>query len=115
MDLFATLIDLAGAHLPSGLELDGVSLAPLLLDNQALPERNLYWQFKSQKAVRKGDWKLVVFTNRKQGDNVYLFNLKDDLSETDNLAGQYPDIVEALTEALEKWETGVSAGVEKRT
>jgi arylsulfatase A-like enzyme len=115
MDLFATMSDLAGAPLPAGLKLDGVSLAPLMLKNQKLPKRSLFWQCQNQKAIRKGDWKLVVNPEGKEANDGYLFNLKDDLSEKNNLTEQYPDIVKELTEALEKWEREVSAGVQNRS
>jgi arylsulfatase A-like enzyme len=75
----------------------------------------LFWQCQNQKAIRKGDWKLVVNPEGKEANDVYLFNLKDDLSEKNNLTEQYPDIVKELTEALEKWEREVSAGVQNRS
>ena len=101
--------------MPKGLELDGVSLAPLMLENQKLPTRTLFWQYGSQMAIRREDWKLVVNKKEKKANDVYLYNLKDDLAESNNLVEQYPDKVKILVEALKKWEKDVSAGIQKRT
>jgi arylsulfatase A-like enzyme len=115
MDLFATMTDLAGAKLPAGLKLDGVSLAPVMLKNQTLPKRSLFWEHRGQKAIRKENWKLVVNKNGNNADDIHLFNLKDDPAEKNNLVGQYADKVKELAEELNEWEKDVSAGVQKRT
>ena len=48
-------------------------------------ERTLFWRSGSgaakQTAVRRGDWKLVV-----DGPHTYVFNLRTDLSERNDLA-----------------------------
>ena len=48
--------------------------------------------------VRVGDWKLIRFfcLNDDQTDLLELYNLKDDLSETKNLAAQQPARVKEL-------------------
>lgn len=48
-----------------------------------MPERDLFWRFWGQSAVRSGDWKLVF-----AGDYKLLFNLKDDLGETKDVIGE---------------------------
>ena len=52
MDLPVTALHLAGASTDGPL--DGVNLLPLLTENAALPERDLFWRYKDQKAVRSG-------------------------------------------------------------
>lgn len=108
MDLFATMIDLAKGRLPAGSALDGVSLTPVLLKGQTLPQRTLFWQHKNLKAVRKAAWKLVV-----DKDKIYLFNLEKDLAESTDLAELYPAIVKKLMAELNAWQQDVSSGVEK--
>ena len=44
--------------------------------------------------IRKGDWKLIP-TKKPQ-----LYNLKTDLAESKNLAGEYPEKVKMLKEEL---------------
>jgi hypothetical protein len=63
-------------------------------------------------AVRKGDWKLLKITdNAAQADpsvlndlsGVELYNLKDDIGETKNLAVSRSDKVKELTGAWQRW------------
>jgi len=109
MDLFATLVSVAGTKLPPGLKLDGVDLLGMLIKDKKLPERTLFWRYRNEKAVRKGPWKLLV-----QGKDVKLFNLDDDLAEKKNLAEAEPGKVKALEAELSAWEQEVSDGVKLR-
>ena len=109
MDLFATMVSITGAKLPTGLKLDGVDLLPMLTRGAKLPERTLFWRYRKEKAVRKGSWKLLV-----QGGRSKLYNLDNDLGEKKNLAVEYPDIVKSLEDELAAWEREVSAGVKLR-
>lgn len=102
MDVFPTMASITGAKLPSGLDLDGVDLSGLLFKGAALPERTLFWRYFSQKAVRKGPWKLLV-----QGNNTKLFNLDEDLGEKKDLAGDKPEVVKMLQGELAVWEQGI--------
>jgi arylsulfatase len=104
MDLFPTCLELAGVELPtsdSPNTLDGVSLAPLLLENKPLPERTLFWRMRGQKAVRRGPWKLVTLPDSKPE----LYNLADDLGETRNVAANHAEVVNSLRDELARWET----------
>jgi len=129
MDLYATMAAAAGADLPAGLKLDGVSILPVLTGKGKLPERTLFWRTARQRAVRKSSWKLVVSKagGRKRArkpdkqkpfagrDTVELFNLAADLGEKTNLADKHPDRVRQLRAELAAWEKQVSEGVTKRT
>ncbi len=108
MDLFATMTELAKARLPDGLALDGVSLTPVLLSDQALPQRTLFWQHKNLKAVRKAAWKLVV-----DEDRIYLYNVEKDLAESVNRADRYPSTVKELMAELNAWQKDISSDAEK--
>jgi len=103
MDLFPTMASIAGADLPSGLNLDGTDLLPLLTEGAALPERTVFWAYRNQSAVRQGPWKLLVQDNRAQ-----LFNLATDPREQTDLAPQHPDRVTALRTALTAWQRDVT-------
>jgi arylsulfatase A len=109
MDMFPTMVSIAGAKLPGGLELDGVDLLGMLTQDRKLPERMLFWRYRKQKAVRKGPWKLLIL-----GDNIRLFNLDDDLGEKKNLAASKPETIKMLQNSLTTWEQEVSAGIELR-
>ncbi|HLJ46589.1 MAG TPA: sulfatase-like hydrolase/transferase [Bryobacteraceae bacterium] len=87
-DFLRTAVELTGSRMPAGL--DGISMMPALLGK---PQRNheyLYWEFYEggfKQAVRQGDWKAVRL---KIGAIPELYNLKDDLGETRNVASQNP-------------------------
>jgi len=87
---------------PTGAKLDGVDLLPYLTGkNTGAPHEALYWRFGDQTAIRKGDWKLV----RGPGPSAQpeLFNLKDDTSESKNLAMANPEKLAELTANWNDW------------
>jgi arylsulfatase A-like enzyme len=107
-DLLPTSLDLLGIKLPSKKSsnfLDGVSILPLLIYGKALAPRTLFWRMENQKAVRSGHWKLII---QSQEGTPELYNLSDDISETYNLANQYPEIVRQLKKELMNWERNVN-------
>ena len=105
LDLMPTMLALAGASVPEGHQLDGVSLLPVLLEGKSLGNRKLFW---NGKAMRDGAWKLIV--DGKGANGVGLYHLDDDLGEQNNLAGRYPDRVQAMLEAIESWKEDVATG-----
>ena len=82
--------------------LDGVDLLPLITGNvSALPERPLYWRVGKQAALREGDWKLVRAPGKGGTADWQLYHLKEDISETRNLAATEHQRVAAMKA---KWE-----------
>lgn len=108
-DVMPTLLDLAGIDVPDGHHLDGVSLVPLLLKGEPLPERDLFWEYRGQSAVRQGLWKLLI-NARGPEETIGLYNLHEDLGEQTNLAEQYPERVSAMRQALKSWKQDVTTG-----
>ena len=77
---------------------DGISFAPTLLGKKKQKQHDfLYWEFNetNQIAVRMDDWKLIV----KKG-KPFLYNLKTDIHEDNDVALQHPDIVEKLKKVI---------------
>lgn len=106
-DILPTILDILEIPFPekdSPNRIDGISLRPLLIENKKINFRTLYWRMANQKAVRSGDWKLI-FNN--QSDDYELYNLKNDIGETNNIASKYPDMVHQLKLKLEVWEEEV--------
>ncbi len=112
VDWMPTLLEVAGATPPTGHQMDGLSLLPLLRGGE-LPERSLFWYAPFYElrwaatpcaVVRRGDWKLIeYFGDRYDADNKYvsghdveLFNLRDDVGEQRNLAVKEPDKAKSL-------------------
>jgi arylsulfatase A-like enzyme len=103
IDWFPTVLELCG--LPnSGLDLDGKSLVPIIRDEKKASAHDiLHFDAGQQWAVRKGDWKLigdiedpVKPKSINKRDTLFLSNLKIDITEANNLAGNYPKIVDEL-------------------
>ncbi|MCB1021688.1 MAG: sulfatase [Acidobacteria bacterium] len=117
MDLYSTVLDIAGVELPAeeAAEVDGLSLVPLLRDPSAkLPRQTLYWHYphyhnfgaNPYSAIRDGDWRLVEFY---QDKHVELYNLAEDLSEEHDLAASMPEKAEELRAKLHAWREQVGA------
>ncbi len=109
MDIFPTLLELAKT--PPVKTQDGISFTKVLFENGTMPERPLFWRFHKVKAIRQGDWKLIVRKTKTAQDQIELYNLKDDLSEGKNLADEKTDLVIMLQEKLNNWENEVTKGV----
>jgi hypothetical protein len=66
-----------------------------LLSQTQKQHEYLYWEFhegpRSKQALRNGDWKAVRFGG--PGQPVELYNLKSDLAERHNVAGDHPEVV----------------------
>ncbi|MBI5386450.1 MAG: sulfatase [Verrucomicrobia bacterium] len=112
-DFFPTLLELAGLPLQPERHRDGVSLVPLLRGGR-LARGPLFWHYPHygnqggapSGAVRDGDWKLIEWY---EDGSLELFNLRDDLSETRNLAAAQPDKVKELHAKLAAWRQDVKA------
>jgi arylsulfatase A-like enzyme len=109
MDVLPTLVNLAGAKPPAGI--DGQDLLPVLRGSK--PEHEyLFWSHDKQRAVRYRDWKLILnppsYPGEEVTDKVWLSNLEADRSERKNLAPEQPDRVRELTERIRAWERDVN-------
>ncbi|RMF27349.1 MAG: hypothetical protein D6759_17860, partial [Chloroflexi bacterium] len=102
MDLFPTFVALAGGDLPTDRPIDGVDLSPLLFGTGSLTARPLFWRSGGRKAVRYGEWKLVIGERDQPGPALY--NLDADPQERQDLAKDAPGRVQELLGLLEHWE-----------
>lgn len=110
-DLLATFASLTGATLPANAGEDSFSFLPQLLEEKgAKPARQEMALFAAgQISLRQGDWELIPFLGSggfskptkvkpKPGQPAgQLYNLAQDLGETNNVYAQHPDIVKAMT------------------
>ena len=102
-DWLPTFAELAGAKLPPSAEIDGISLAPLLLGgpNPHPLRRTLFWEFTEghpRMAVRSGRWKAIWFYE-KDGRTLRraeLYDLDVDPGETRDLSAAHPETLEEL-------------------
>ena len=96
-DWLPTFAELLGIR--SGKDTDGISLLPTLLGNPEKQKNHdyLYWEYSGKQAVRRGEWKAY----RTSVDSpLELYNLKDDIAEQHDLAGQRPDVVKEMADIM---------------
>ena len=96
-DWLPTFAELLGVR-PDG-DTDGISLLPTLLGNPEKQKNHdyLYWEYSGKQAVRRSEWKAY----RSSVDSpLELYNLKDDIAEQHDLAGQRPDMVKEMEDIM---------------
>jgi len=116
IDLYPTVLDLAGLPAPEGQQLDGMSLVPVFQGAGTLPRPRLFWHFPCyvgratpSSAVREGDFKLIEFFE--DGVRVELYNLRDDPHEERNLAAKLPAKAATLSRSLHDWQRETGAAI----
>lgn len=109
LDIYATIAELSKAKPNKDKPLDGVNLIPYLTGkNQAMPHEAIYVRKydQDQFVVRDHDLKLVIHgkTGKKE-----LYNLKNDIGETHDLANEQPKDVDRLEQLRVKWNSELIA------
>ena len=95
VDLYPTLINLAGGHLGKNKSLDGLDVWGTISEGKPSPRTEIVYNIEPfRAAVRQGDWKLIWRTLLPQ--SVELYNIAEDPSETKNLAAENPEKVSQL-------------------
>ncbi|MCG6187637.1 arylsulfatase [Maribellus maritimus] len=94
-DVMPTIAELVEIETPKNI--DGISFLPTLLGQKEQQQHDfLYWEFHERggtQAVRKGDWKAVLFVENGQFE---LYNLSNDKEERNNVAKDFPEVVGEL-------------------
>ncbi len=107
LDIFATIAEQTGVMISSERPLDGVNLVPYLTGKkQGVPHDILYWRKFEQNgmAIREGNTKLVANTQR-QKNNFECYDLRADISESNNLRENQPAKNKTLITKWEAWNT----------
>tara|TARA_B000000441_G_scaffold130677_1_gene114118 strand:+ start:3002 stop:4372 length:1371 start_codon:yes stop_codon:yes gene_type:complete len=108
-DLHPTILSATGLDLNSTIPNDGHNLLPLLQGKEKLKNRAVYWHYPNfafhrdnrlGSAIREGDHKLIHFYDT---DSVELYNLKNDISEKNDLSGKMPQLASRLKNKLKVW------------
>lgn len=121
IDVLPTLAKLAGAEVPSDRVIDGKDIWPLISGQPGAKtphEAYFYYWEKHLQAVRSGKWKLHFphsyvkpappGANAKPGKysnmeiGLELFDLENDITEKENVAGRHPEVVRQLQALAEK-------------
>ena len=137
IDFYPTFLELAGHKVPFNKTLDGASLKPLFEGETAVTTRPLFWFFPGYldnsnpgakndifrtppvTTIRKGPWKLHLFHEEWILDDhqdktspwksIELYNLDEDISESENVAMEKPEVALELLEEVLSWHEKVGA------
>jgi arylsulfatase A-like enzyme len=111
-DFYPTILEMTGQPLRPEQHIDGVSLVPMLKGDSELDRGPMVWHYphdrisKPASAIRFGDWKFIQYYEDGRQE---LYNLKNDIGESDNLAGSMPEKaaeMKALLDAMLKEHGG---------
>jgi arylsulfatase A-like enzyme len=120
VDVYPTLVALAGGAMPAGQVFDGESLVPLLRASSATLKRDAIfqhfpgylgmgvdqWRTTPVSLVQAGDWKLMEYL---EDGRLELYNLREDIGESKNLAATMPGKTKELHAKLVAWRAAVKA------
>ena len=123
VDFYPTLLEMTGTPPRHEQAFDGISMVPALrgktLEREAIftyiPNYTAATMQRPSTAVRRGDWKLIRFfaDGAAQTDRYELYNLRDDVGETNDLAGSNPRLVAELDGLIEAFLRDTEAVVPK--
>ena len=120
VDIYPTLVAVAGGKMPTTQVFDGESLLPLMRNVEAkLAREAIYqhfpgylgagvdqWRTTPVSLIHAGDWKLMEYL---EDGRLELYNLRDDLGETKNLATTMPEKTQELHAKLRAWRAATNA------
>ena len=121
LDMFYSICKLTNTTVPKNIESDGEDMSKAFLGDAIVRKKNIYWEYRRNNsnafpkpndeyntspnvAVLRGEWKLLV---NKDGSDVMLFNLKEDINETRNLKVEYPQITNELKKEALAWRNSL--------
>ena len=112
IDIMATICDVADVNYPEAYKgntivpLQGISFKPYITGESEIRPRTLYWEHEGNRAIRKGDWKLVSMSDKPWE----LYDLSKDRSETSNLIESKAEIANEMKHLYDKWAEKVGVG-----
>jgi len=113
VDWYPTLVKLTGAVESQKLAPDGIDIWPVLTQGAKIPRDALLLPGMKREimALRMGDWKLLLSPSDKDAENTVssnsssgkmeLYNLANDISETNNLAASQPEKLKEMRSRLD--------------
>lgn len=102
LDIFPTSLAAAGITDTKNLSLDGINLIPYLNgEKSGNPHNKLFWRKLDKSAARIGDYKVVTL----DGYGSVMYNLKNDLGESNDLSEDQKDTFDAIMDQYNRWES----------
>jgi arylsulfatase A-like enzyme len=111
LDLMQAAASLAQAELPQDRYYDGRNPLPVLTGaTKHSPHASMFFKYKGQEALIWGDYKIFRESNEEPWK---LFNLREDIGETNDLAEKRPDLVKKLEEPFKLTEAEIKSDLER--
>jgi arylsulfatase A-like enzyme len=98
LELLPTFAAAAGATPSKEIPLDGYDMLPVLAGNSPSPRKEMFWEFRGQKAARVGKHKWIEAENYRG-----LFDLAADLGEKNDLTAQQPALAAEISAKWTAW------------
>ncbi|MCB9208920.1 MAG: sulfatase [Ignavibacteriales bacterium] len=126
LDIFPTLTDIINSKNPKDQVIDGISLTPILFEEKDIDREAIFWHFPAYlegnyegardtffrtrpcAALKVGDWKLIHFF---ENNDYELYNLKDDVGESQNLYKKRNKKAAELMRLLKEWQISINAPI----
>jgi arylsulfatase A len=106
IDLLPTFARITGATVPTDRVIDGMDILPLMLgrsDARSPHKSFYYYRGRKLESMRQGNWKLR-FNNE-----IELYHLGRDISETENLAAKNPQRVKSMLQEMKSFDESLRA------
>lgn len=105
LDFFAMILNAAGAELPADRTIDGRDPTAALSGEAGSPHEALFFEFRGMGAVRCGRYKLL---RPAYGEPFALYDLREDIGETEDISGDHPELTARLRRAFDEWREMVT-------
>ncbi|MCH2201753.1 MAG: arylsulfatase [Fuerstiella sp.] len=117
-DLLATVAEIIGVNLPGNAGEDSVSILPLMNQTAERPirEATVHHSINGAFSIRRGKWKLCFCpgsggwssprpseAKEQEVPAIQLFDLSSDIAETNNVQADHPELVEELSNLLQRY------------
>ncbi len=104
LEIVPTVLVATGAAAPDGVKLDGFDMLPVLAGKVKSPRQEMFWQRRSEKAARVGNWKWCE-SEKASG----LYDLSNDLGEKHDLSKAQPDVLKMMQDKFAAWRAEMDA------
>ncbi|MCK5505371.1 MAG: sulfatase-like hydrolase/transferase, partial [Thermodesulfovibrionia bacterium] len=109
MEIFPMLCRAAGTNPPKNVPLDGFDMTQILAGKQKSPRKEMFWQRRSNKGARVGNFKWVE-SSRGSG----LFDLSKDIGEKNDLSKEQPQVLASVKARFDEWKKQMAAAEPRR-
>ena len=106
LDMFPTLVSMAGLEMPKTRPLDGKNIWPALRDRTASPVESYYWSWHKEDAIRTTVWRMHRYFDHNE-----LYDIQKDIGEAKDVAAAHPDVVKSLTAQMNAWAGSLDAAL----